>query len=349
METYIHVAIATFFVVTTLIPISMHEGWMVRYFDFPRLQLSVLIVVHLSILIAQSLYQSPLYQVILVSNLLCLLYQLFWIIPYTKLFPVEAAQWEKDSPDACISILTVNVLTSNRQSEALLRIIERTDPDLIVTLESDQWWGNKLSVLKSRYPYFIECPLDNLYGMHVFSKLKLKESKIHYLVQPGTPSIHTYIELRTGDMLKGYFLHPPPPSPVRSRPSTQRDAELVLVAKEVSKNPIPTVVAGDLNDVAWSYTTRLFRKISGLLDPRVGRGMFNTFHAKWFFMRWPLDHLFHSDHFRIKDIRRLNRFGSDHFPLLTTLCFQPNKDNGDGLDASEQDEKRANEKLEETS
>ncbi|MEO7935915.1 MAG: endonuclease/exonuclease/phosphatase family protein, partial [Dokdonella sp.] len=95
-------------------------------------------------------------------------------------------------------------------------------------------------------------------------------------------------------------------------------------------------------DVAWSSTTRLFRKLSGLLDPRVGRGMFNTFHADWWFMRWPLDHLFLSSHFTLKQLRRLPSIGSDHFPLLTVLQFTPKRGAAQkGLDADADDHARA--------
>jgi len=63
-------------------------------------------------------------------------------------------------------------------------------------------------------------------------------------------------------------------------------------------------------------------QISGFLDPRKGRGFYNTFHASYFFMRWPLDHLFHSPGFKVKRIKRLAKYGSDHFALLTELVFE---------------------------
>jgi hypothetical protein len=51
--------------------------------------------------------------------------------------------------------------------------------------------------------------------------------------------------------------------------------------------------------------------------------MFNTFHAGWFFLRWPLDHLFHSEHFRLVSLQRGPAFGSDHFPMVVTLELDP--------------------------
>ncbi len=86
-------------------------------------------------------------------------------------------------------------------------------------------------------------------------------------------------------------MHPEPPLPKKD--ADERDAELLLVAREVKQRGNPALVAGDLNDVAWSHTTRLFQRLSGLLDPRVGRGIYATFHTGHWIVRWPLDHLFH--------------------------------------------------------
>lgn len=82
-------------------------------------------------------------------------------------------------------------------------------------------------------------------------------------------------------------------------------------------------MVGDLNDVSWSYTTRLFQKISGLLDPRIGRGIYSTFHARYPLFRYPLDHAFHSAHFKLLDLKVLPYVGSDHFPVYLELQYEP--------------------------
>lgn len=170
---------------------------------------------------------------------------------------------------------------------------------------------------------------------------------IQFLVEPDVPSVHALVVLRSNTKVRIHFLHPAPPSPTENAASSERDAELLVIAKSVSDEHIPIIVAGDLNDVAWSETTRLFRKISGLLDPRIGRGMFNTFHAAYWFARWPLDHLFHSEHFTLTHIERLPYYGSDHFPMLVELMYDvPNGADQQGLEADEEDHEWAESKME---
>jgi hypothetical protein len=63
--------------------------------------------------------------------------------------------------------------------------------------------------------------------------------------------------------------------------------------------------------------------VSGLLDPRVGRQYVNTFHADYPLLRWSLDHVFHSTDFSLVKMQRLAHIGSDHFPVLTILHYDP--------------------------
>jgi len=307
----------------TIAPLYPSNHWLARIWEFPRVQISAISLC----LVAASFFISNTYTqlTLIIINALASLYQLIWIFPYTKLYPIQVAKSTTDSNNIPIKIMTSNVLMPNHAATKLLTLVNQHQPDVLITLETDNWWETALRPLHIDYPYRVNQALDNLYGMHLYSKYPLAEIEVLNLIEEDIPSIHCYLQLTDKIKIKCHFLHPAPPSPTENATSTPRDKELLLIAKKVATKTEPTIVTGDLNDVAWSPTTRAFRQISGLKDPRIGRGMFNTFHADYFFLRWPLDHIFHSEHFELNKIQRLPSINSDHFPLLSELVYITNK------------------------
>jgi hypothetical protein len=104
---------------------------------------------------------------------------------------------------------------------------------------------------------------------------------------------------------------------------------------------------GDLKDVAWSRSTLLFRKISGLLNPRLGRGCYSTFHTQYKFLRWPLDHLLHSEEFSLNKIQVLPEVGSDHLPVYAKLELNTKAETQqEEYESSSEEEKMAEDNIE---
>jgi endonuclease/exonuclease/phosphatase (EEP) superfamily protein YafD len=234
----------------------------------------------------------------------------------------------------------------NRNVDAFLRIVRENDPDILLILETDEWWTERIAMLDERYPNAIKQPLGNTYGIILYSRLPLIDGAVRYLVEDTIPSIFTHVRLRSGDLIDLHSLHPRPPIPESN--SEQRDAELLTVAREVRRNNRPAIVMGDLNDVAWSWTTELFQEISRTLDPRKGRGFFNSFHAEYFFLRYPLDHVFYTPHFRLTSMARGPYLGSDHFPITVSITYEPEKSAQQTPPSSDTDEQEdAEEKIEE--
>jgi endonuclease/exonuclease/phosphatase (EEP) superfamily protein YafD len=252
------------------------------------------------------------------------LWQLRRIAPYLPITS-QPVDWARRPRHAnTIRLLTSNVMQENDQYQRWLEVARAADPDVILALEVDDAWATALADLRDDYPHVVSQPQDNYYGLMLLSRLPLVDPEIRTLVEGDVPSVRAGVELRNGTEVQLYGVHPRPPEPIRDNHAAERDAEVVLLGQEIqsrSGTP-PTIVAGDFNDVAWSHTTDLFIQLSGLLDPRRGRGIFNTFHAHWPLFRFPLDHVFHSNHFKLVDLRRLDEVGSDHFPVCVELQYE---------------------------
>jgi len=250
--------------------------------------------------------------------------------------------------DQQLKLLVSNVYEHNENYKGCLEVIEKANPDVILLLETNQRWKEAVKPLDASYPYSIKVPLENTYGMLFYSKFPLRNEEVRYLVEVDIPSIHTQLQLPSGNWVQCYGLHPTPPVPNENPRSTERDKELLLVADMAKDHQLPVLVFGDLNDVAWSYTTNLFLKMSGLLDPRRGRAFLNTFHAKYPLLRFPLDHVFCSTDFKLIEIKRLENYNSDHFPVFIHLQLEEiaeSQQEENKLDADQEDYEEANKKL----
>jgi endonuclease/exonuclease/phosphatase (EEP) superfamily protein YafD len=353
MTTLDIVRIAFFFlgyliVFFSILPLIKSDYWFVRVFDYPRSQkfwISILVLVFFLFFARFENTHDLIFIGILILNALYLL-SLIW--DYTPLASKQMKKTADQSLDT-IKIFIANVLQDNRDSEMCNNAIKQYDPDIILLVETDEHWKREVESCLGGYKYRVLQPQSNTYGMLLYSRLEIIEHALRHLVEPDIPSITADIKTKNGKKFRLYCLHPKPPVPGESDTSTERDAEILIVGKEAKKCKLPVIVAGDLNDVAWSYTTNLFLKVSELLDPRIGRGFFSTFHANYRLLRWPLDHVFCSSHFYLKRLKRLRSIGSDHFPIFIEVALAEGeiKENAEEKkEADSEDHELAEEKIE---
>lgn len=329
--------LCTVALIATGLPLIDSAAWWIRMFDFPKIQIAVF--TFLAIILAyfyldfKWVFKLPLLLILLAF----MVYQLQFVVVYTPLYKTQAKVSKNPLAENSFTLMVSNVRMENDDKERFHTLVKKYNPDILLINEPDQNWADAIDKLDSDYPYSIKYPINNTYGMMLLSKLPLTESAVNFLVEDEVPSIFTRITLPSGSKIDFYGVHPKPPMP--GSDTYERDTELLIIGKKIREIKNPTIVAGDLNDVGWSVTSKLFRKYSGLVDPREGRGLYNTYNVFVPLLRYPLDHIFYSKEFGLLTLKKLDDIGSDHFPLLIGLNYEPNADNTEVLEKVNASEK----------
>ncbi|WP_336986855.1 endonuclease/exonuclease/phosphatase family protein [Altererythrobacter aquiaggeris] len=311
--------VAIILIAGTLLSTTDLNQWWIRIWDFPRVQILIAMVVTAMALWFLDRGWRPWFPLVLAG---LTIWQLYRVYPYTPVAAEEVAlvQAGESNEAACFTILTLNVLQKNREYQRTADLIRRTNPDVLLLTETDQPWADAMGPVLQPYANQIHRPLDNTYGIMFATRLPMKDATIQDMAQKDTPSV--FATLMAGKReFRMIGLHPRPPTV--NQDTEERDAEIIVAAKQSRDIEMPVLALGDFNDVAWSDTTSLFKTIGSFLDPRVGRGTYATFPADMTWLGWPLDHLFVTEEFLLRDMSVGEPVGSDHLPVLAELCLAP--------------------------
>lgn len=309
----VFVFISYFFSALSFFPALRFTHWVFRVFDYLRIQL--LIILSTLFLVGFFLYDNKHSEIIgsQIALAIAIIYQLFIILPYLPIYSIFTRQ--KIEPDS-ISMLSVNVLQTNQEYEKLIELVEKIQPDILLTLETNQAWENALEKIESNFKSFHKIPKENTYGMHFYTNLKVKEIKEHYFISDDRPAIEAHLIDNEGHHFIFWGIHPPPPSPTEKPTSKQKDGEMMKLAEIIIEQKKPSIVAGDFNNVCWSRSSKLFSKTSNLKDARLKNGIYGTFPVRPSFFRFPIDLLFCSSEIEVNQIKVLSDIGSDHLPIF---------------------------------
>tara|TARA_R110002020_G_scaffold117355_6_gene268141 strand:- start:537 stop:1592 length:1056 start_codon:yes stop_codon:yes gene_type:complete len=338
---------ALFFIIIAFLPLTRGTHWLIRCWDFARVQTSFLQVLTLILLLIFAFPVETWEWGVTIILIATIIFQASLVFPYSQYFPIKRQKPDSFDNLRKIRLITSNVLQTNSDYTKLIEQVNEHAPDLLLTMETNNDWEKALEPIEKDFPYKVCVPLENFYGMHLYSKFELSDTQINYLVEKDVPSIFTKVHYRKGAPLNLICVHPAPPSPTENETSEERDAELLIVGKAVRELNNPIIVCGDLNDVVWSRISRLFTKMTALKDPRIGRGLFPTFHADYWYSRFPIDHLFHSNDITVDAMKRLPHIGSDHFPMFFTLWVENGAEESETPDLDKVTEEEIEERIEE--
>lgn len=319
--TFLILALAVVLLGVTLAPMSGTHHWWVRMWDFPRIQIAIAqaIVAVLTLIFLR----GALLWVVLVPTLAGMVLHLLRIRPFTPIHSKEMRFAPMRGDGSEVKLLAANVLMENDRHDLVRDLIARHDPDVLLLMETDQVWLDGVRPALAGYPTVITVPQDDYYGLIFATRLEVVQSEVAFLTADETPSVWAELKTRSGRVFRFVGLHPEPPVP--GVDTDERDVQILYAARFARATDIPLIVMGDFNDAAWSPTSRLFKHYGRYLDPRIGRGLYASFHAKNPLIRCAIDQLFVTEEVAMVDFRLGEKTGSDHFPVVACVRIDPDE------------------------
>jgi endonuclease/exonuclease/phosphatase (EEP) superfamily protein YafD len=222
-----------------------------------------------------------------------------------------------DIDGAALRVMLMNVRTENSDTAAAIRAIAEHDPDLVVIEEIDERWWTALSNSLA-YPFHVNEPREDNFGIALLSKHPLEDASITYLGTAEVPSVMARFQVH-GRSLTVFGTHPLPPGSAEG--TRLRNEQLNAVGELAQKTAGTKIFLGDLNTTQWNHAFEKLIEKTGFVDASRGFGYQGTWPSFLWPMRIHLDHCLISPDLSVVGFKTTDAIGSDHLPIVVDLVI----------------------------
>lgn len=258
---------------------------------------------------------------------------------FTKFYKITGKNLPEEEGD--FTVLSYNVrlfnlfdwIKNDNVAENIKRFVEEHQPDIICFQEYSKSADFEFDDYKFRHIVMHGNKIKS--GQAIFSKFRIiDEGEIQL---PNSDNNVVYADIvKDKDTIRVYSIHlqsinisPQINEPIDESKSKmifrrlseafkdqQLQSELILAHMEDFKGK--KIVAGDMNNTAFSYTYKNVKSDMKDTFVEAGKGFGQTYNYKYYPAR--IDYILVDDIFEVKEFKTFNDFNnSDHFPIMTRL------------------------------
>ena len=208
-----------------------------------------------------------------------------------------------------ISMVSLNVFTGNQEPEKVLAYLEEQTPEVLLLMEVNDRWMERLAVLKERYKHAVAQPESDNFGIAFYTNLEVESLELVDYLDCGIPSVRCVATV-DGKRVTIIGTHPVPP--IGKTYYGMRNEQLKAIAGELAEADGRALVVGDFNMSSWSSHFGSFMEQTGLRDSRKGFGLCTSWPTTNPLLAITIDHLLVSDGIEVLERGTGPVVGSDH-------------------------------------
>lgn len=221
-------------------------------------------------------------------------------------------------PNPRFKLLSSNLYSGNADTQALLDLIRSERADLVFLQEVNGRRSRELSELHEDYPYSLNIPREDKFGIAVLSRRPFNAARVVESPPHKYPTLVVEVAIY-GEPVTFVTTHPSPP--LGDVGIDARNIQLASIAELMNAVQGPRVLIGDLNTSMWAQHYEELVDSTGLVNARRGHGVLPSWPTRLPFAMIPIDHCLVSEEMTVKDIRTGPHIGSDHLPLIVELSL----------------------------